>query len=364
MNKKITAIWMAFMLIITMIVPAMAEGGDNTGDDNMPCSVVISNSTLLGAYTPGTEKVFKVSTYASTSEGKTVTRKIEISGESETSALEYKDGTVWKDISGYNTSVTLTNDIDREIRVTFNDTGVYSIVFTLTNTNNTEVARSKRKIIVTENNIALYVEPETTTVVETTPAETTTVDESTTPAETTTVDEPTTPDETTIVEGPTIPVETTTAEVESTTPAETTTAVETTESDETTADFETTTFDTTTVQETTTEKNTTVQPTTAKTVKIAKVKIKKATKKKNAKSARISLKKIKKVTGYQIQVSTSRKFKKKTIVKTKTFKKTKYTIRKLKAGKKYYVRARAYVKVKKIKVYGKWCKGKKISFIK
>lgn len=101
---------------------------------------------------------------------------------------------------------------------------------------------------------------------------------------------------------------------------------------------------------------TTVAPT--KKVKVGKTAVKSAIKKKKAKKAKISLKKIKGVTGYQVSVSTSKKFKKN--VKTKKYKKTKITFKKLKAKKKYYVKARAYKVIKGTVYYGDWTKPKKI----
>ncbi len=65
-------------------------------------------------------------------------------------------------------------------------------------------------------------------------------------------------------------------------------------------------------------------------------------------------------TGYQIQYSTSKKFKS---AKTKTIKKTKTTsatISKLKAKKVYYVRIRTYKKVGSKKYYSGWSKVKKV----
>ncbi len=62
------------------------------------------------------------------------------------------------------------------------------------------------------------------------------------------------------------------------------------------------------------------------------------------------------VTGYEVQYSTSEKFTKKT-TKTATVKKSsakKYTIKKLKKGKKYYVKVRAYKIVSGKKLYGAW----------
>ena len=79
---------------------------------------------------------------------------------------------------------------------------------------------------------------------------------------------------------------------------------------------------------------------------------------KNQKSKKISLKwkKISGAKGYQIQYATNKKFKSK---KTKTTTKLRYTIKKLKKKKTYYVRVRAYKSSKK-KVYGKWSNVKKI----
>lgn len=70
----------------------------------------------------------------------------------------------------------------------------------------------------------------------------------------------------------------------------------------------------------------------------------------------------KNITGYQVQYSTSRKFTTKTTV-TKSVKKkeTKYTAKKLKAKKKYYVRVRVYHKVKGSNYYSGWSKAKSVS---
>ena len=89
------------------------------------------------------------------------------------------------------------------------------------------------------------------------------------------------------------------------------------------------------------------------TINPPKTKIKKLTAGK--KSIKVSIsKKTTQVTGYEIQYSTSKKFKsakKKTISKNKT---TSYTIKKLKAKKTYYVRVRTYKKVGSKKYYSAW----------
>lgn len=67
-----------------------------------------------------------------------------------------------------------------------------------------------------------------------------------------------------------------------------------------------------------------------------------------------------KVTGYEIQYSTSSKFTSST-TKTVTSKNTSATLKSLKSGKKYYVRVRAYKTVSGIKVYGSYSKAKTVT---
>ena len=65
---------------------------------------------------------------------------------------------------------------------------------------------------------------------------------------------------------------------------------------------------------------------------------------------------VKGAKGYQLQYALNKKFKKKKSIQTK---KTKYTIKKLKKKKTYYIRVRAYKMNGKKKVYGKWSMVKK-----
>ena len=81
--------------------------------------------------------------------------------------------------------------------------------------------------------------------------------------------------------------------------------------------------------------------------------IKKATAGKNQLKA--TYKKVAGVTGYQVQVATNSKFtKNKKTVNAKGAKKTSATVKKLKGGKKYYVRVRAYKVVDGKKYYSAW----------
>ena len=103
------------------------------------------------------------------------------------------------------------------------------------------------------------------------------------------------------------------------------------------------------------------QSTSSKTVKVKAPS--KLTSAKNGKGKKLTVK-WKKVTGakgYQLQYAMNKKFKKKKSVQTK---KTKYTIKKLKKKKTYYIRVRAYKMNGKKKVYGKWSTVKKVKIKK
>ena len=67
------------------------------------------------------------------------------------------------------------------------------------------------------------------------------------------------------------------------------------------------------------------------------------------------------ITGYQIQLATNKKFtKNKKTVTVKGYKKTSKKVKKLKGGKKYYVKIRTYKTIKGKKYYSKWSKVKTI----
>ena len=330
-------------MLVVMIIPAWADGGDNTGDDNFGAAIYVKKDGVEGAYTLGTAKEFKLEFWASGIVGKQVVRTVSVTGDNQVSSIEYKDGGEWYDISGFNKEMTIaSNDLDRTIRVVFDKEGRYTISYGLVNTEGQDVVKDQLNIEIADGQIKIVKETETTT---TATAETTTsvaAVETTTPA----VVETTTP---VAVETTTpVVVETTTpVAVETTTPAvvETTTsaAVETT----------TTTAKTTTVAPTptTTAKVTKTQKPTAQKVSVGNTRITKIVKTK--KSAKVIYKKIAKVSGYQLQLSRSSKFKK---AVTKTTKKVSYKFKKLKANKKYYVRVRGYVKTSNGTAYGKWRK--------
>lgn len=325
MNKKLISIVTIMAMLVVMIIPAWADGGDNTGDDNFGAAIYVKKDGVEGAYTLGTAKEFKLEFWASGIVGKQVVRTVSVTGDNQVSSIEYKDGGEWYDISGFNKEMTIaSNDLDRTIRVVFDKEGRYTISYGLVNTEGQDVVKDQLNIEIADGQIKIVKETETTTSAV---AETTT----TAAAETTTA---ATAETTTVATAET----TTPVAVETTTPA----AVETT-----------TTAKTTTVAPTptTTAKVTTTQKPTAQKVSVGNTRITKIVKTK--KSAKVIYKKIAKVSGYQLQLSRSSKFKK---AVTKTTKKVSYKFKKLKANKKYYVRVRGYVKTSNGTAYGKWRK--------
>ena len=304
MNKKLISIVTIMAMLVVMIIPAWAGGGDNTGDDNFGVAIYVKKDGVEGAYTLGTAKEFKLEFWASGIVGKQVVRTVSVTGDNQVSSIEYKDGGEWYDISGFNKEMTIAgNDLDRTIRVVFDKEGRYTISYGLVNTEGQDVVKDQLNIEIADGQIKIVKETETTT----------------------------------------------TATAETTTPA----VVETTTS--AAAETTTTTAKTTTVAPTptTTAKVTTTQKPTAQKVSVGNTRITKIVKTK--KSAKVIYKKIAKVSGYQLQLSRSSKFKK---AVTKTTKKISYKFKKLKANKKYYVRVRGYVKTSSGTAYGKWRKKK------
>ena len=342
MNKKLISIVTIMAMLVVMIIPAWADGGDNTGDDNFGAAIYVKKDGVEGAYTLGTAKEFKLEFWASGIVGKQVVRTVSVTGDNQVSSIEYKDGGEWYDISGFNKEMTIaSNDLDRTIRVVFDKEGRYTISYGLVNTEGQDVVKDQLNIEIADGQIKIVKETETTTsaVAETTTTATAETTTAATAETTTTATAETTTPATAETTTP-VAVETTTpATVETTTSA----AVETT----------TTTAKTTTVAPTptTTAKVTKTQKPTAQKVSVGNTRITKIVKTK--KSAKVIYKKIAKVSGYQLQLSRSSKFKK---AVTKTTKKVSYKFKKLKANKKYYVRVRGYVKTSNGTAYGKWRK--------
>ena len=188
------------------------------------------------------------------------------------------------------------------------------------------------------------------------PEETKETESVTTPEETKETESVTKPEETKETESVTKPEET--KETESSGIQESTTVKNDTNTQTTTANGTSTVA--TTIATTTAKVETTIDGAAVYTGKRqATPVIKKAIKKKSAKKATIKIRKVIGVNGYQVKVSVNKKFKKKTTV-TVASNKARIVVKKLKAGKKYFVKARTYTIVNGKKVYGKWSKVKKI----
>ena len=315
MNKKLISIVTIMAMLVVMIIPAWADGGDNTGDDNFGAAIYVKKDGVEGAYTLGTTKEFKLEFWASGIVGKQVVRTVSVTGDNQVSSIEYKDGGEWYDISGFNKEMTIAgNDLDRTIRVVFDKEGRYTISYGLVNTEGQDVVKDQLNIEIADGQIKIVKETETTTSA---------VAEATTTAAAET---------------------TTTAAVETTT----TKAVETT---------------TNTNAQTTTKKQPS-QTTIKSSVNVGKAVVKKAIKKKSAKKISLTLKRVKGATKYKVQIAKDKRFKK-TIV-TKTTKKLTYSVSnsKFKKAKKLYARAKAIV-VKGGETYqGKWSKPKQVKIKK
>lgn len=93
-------------------------------------------------------------------------------------------------------------------------------------------------------------------------------------------------------------------------------------------------------------------------VKPGKVTIKKATAK--SKKATLKWKKVSGATGYEILTATNKKFKKAKKVTIKKSKTVSTTVKKLKGGKKVFIKMRAFTKVGSVTVYGDYSKVKQV----
>ncbi len=86
----------------------------------------------------------------------------------------------------------------------------------------------------------------------------------------------------------------------------------------------------------------------------------KVTLKTSVRQIKVSWKKDKTVTGYVIECSTDKNFKKSKTVQIKKYKTINTTIKKLKSGKNYYVRIKSYKTIKNVKYYSSYSKVIKI----
>lgn len=404
-RKKIISILMTIALTVSVIIPAFGQGGDGTGSTDWPYNLSISNSSLETTnYKLGTEKEFTIGYWPASAATEPLkgTRHITITGPEQVTGFQFKENDQWNDISLFETEITIKTSLTQSIKATFNKEGRYTIKFWVeAGKDSLEVSR---EFYVSDSGITrvplaplklkesnkkynfewswgsdlsvtfdLYIDGQK---INDTPIKETKYnasekadilskgkheiqviaihvlgDESiaSEPAVLEyTAEVPTTPEPTT--EAPTTDTEPATTETPTTV-----TEPATTENPTTVAEPESTQV---TTEPVTTTPSATKQSTTTKnngSVKVPQAKIKKAVKKKGATKAKIYLKKVKGIQSYEIQICKNKKFKKKNTV-TKNTKKLNYTFKKLKANKKYYVRARGVIKQGNIKITGKWSK--------
>ncbi len=412
-RKKIISIITIIALMITAVVPAFGAGGDGTGSADWPVNIGISNSSIETTnYKIGTSKEFKIGYYPNNVSGSSFKgiRHIEIIGPAEVADFQYlDDGNTWNDISSFESEIVIKTSTEQKMKVTFQETGLYTIHFWMTIGN--ERLEISREFYVSDSGIS-RIPPVPTDLKETNrkmrfewswgsdlsatfnfyidgvkvndaPITTTKFNASAYAERFTSgthliaveavhmlgsetlvskkaeleynVEEPTT-------EQPTTEVQTTeqpTTEVQTT--EQQTTEAQTTE--QPTTETQTTEVPTTRVPSTTDRDTTTPSSVATKNIKLAKGKIKKAVKKATAKKVKITFKKIRKAASYQVQICANKKFKKKNTI-TKRVKKTTCTFKRLKPNKKYYVRVRAMAKSNSRNVYGRWSKKTKIKLKK
>lgn len=396
---------MTIALTVSVIVPAFGQGGDGTGSTDWPYNLSISNSSLETTnYKLGTEKEFTIGYWPASAATEPLkgTRHITITGPEQVTGFQFKENDQWNYISLFETEITIKTSLTQSIKATFNKEGRYTIKFWVeAGKDSLEVSR---EFYVSDSGITrvplaplklkesnkkynfewswgsdlsvtfdLYIDGQK---INDTPIKETKYNASEKAdilskgkheiqviaihvlGDESIASEPAVLEYT--AEVPTTPEPTTEAPTTVTEPATTeapTTATEpaTTENPTTVAEPESTQV---TTEPVTTTPSATKQSTTTKnngSVKVPQAKIKKAVKKKGATKAKIYLKKVKGIQSYEIQICKNKKFKKKNTV-TKNTKKLNYTFKKLKANKKYYVRARGVIKQGNIKITGKWSK--------
>ena len=408
-RKKIISIITIIALMITTVVPALGAGGDGSGSTDWPVNIGISNSSIETTnYKIGTSKEFKIGYYPNNVSGSSFKgiRHIEIIGPAEVTDFQYSDdGNTWSDISTFESEIVINTSKEQKMKATFQEAGLYTIHFWMTMGN--DKLEISREFYVSDSGISrippvpadlketsrkmrfewswgsdlsatfnFYIDGEkiNDTPITTTKYNVSAYADRFTPGTHIVaveavhmlgneslvskkaeleyfVEEPTTEEQTTEMQ--TTEVSTTEAQ---TTEAQTTEA-QTTEAQ--TTEAQTTEAPTTKVPSTTGRATTTPASVATKNIKLAKGKIKKAEKKAATKKVKITFKKIKRATSYQVQICANKKFKKKNTI-TKKVKKTKCTFRRLKPNKKYYVRVRAMAKGNGRNVYGKWSKKTKI----
>ena len=313
--KRLVLVIMVNILVIVSVVYAIADNGDNFGEDVFCANVSIANDSLCGDYIVGNRKEIKFSFFQSGEAAFRAKKYISIESNRKFSELEYFDGTNQVDEETFQTETTFNKNTSYQIKVNFDEEGWYTIKFWIENPKDNIYLGTYRTINVYDGKIVILssgmLKKETDNEQETTI-------ESEKHTETQFV-----------------------TKVETSSMIEDTTKVETSSMIEDTTKFE-----------------------KAIVNKTGRVRIKKIfPKKKLSMKLKVSLKKISKVS-YQLKIFTSKKSAKnnKKPIVTVEFKSANKVIKskKLKNKKRLYVKVRTYVFVSNKKVYGTWSKIKKV----
>jgi hypothetical protein len=138
MRKKILAVIFAVAMAVSAQTSAVFAAGDlgaNWEDfSDLGANIAMYTETENQAkpFELGDYFEFSTDTYCSGAKNTQGTRALDVkaftgSDEKGIGAVEYKDGGVWKDISGYNTKISFANDVNRYFRIQFTKNGIYTV---------------------------------------------------------------------------------------------------------------------------------------------------------------------------------------------------------------------------------------------
>ena len=188
MRKKLLTLLLAMTLVLTAQTSVFAAGeskGEEWVDFNPGVNIALYFSPkeeVEQTYTLGDFYEFTSDTYCSSAKGTKGKRNLEVkalngSDSKGIQSVEYMDGETWKDISGFNASIILANDVDRAFRIVFVKDGSYSIRQTFASDDGKIRLTTKVRYAIVKNGTILITRtaPEIPTTEETTGAEQTTV---------------------------------------------------------------------------------------------------------------------------------------------------------------------------------------------
>lgn len=167
MRKKFLAVILTATMSLSMAVGvSAANGGDGVnwgeiGNLGANITIQIEKESTPKSYKLGDFFEFYTDTYCDNAKGIQGKRTMEVkaytgSDQKGVGLVEYKDGGVWKDISGYNTQISFKNDTDRYFHVKFIKNGTYSIrSYFIANDKSMAVSSKTRYVIVNDETLTI-----------------------------------------------------------------------------------------------------------------------------------------------------------------------------------------------------------------